>query len=63
MKVEVDPDLCIGDGICTDICPDVFEMRDDDLAYVKTQGDVPADLEDCCKEACDACPVEAIKIT
>ena len=61
MKVEVDQDLCIGDGVCADICPEVFEMRDDDLAYVKIDGDVPANLEGTCKEACDACPVEAIK--
>ena len=63
MKVEVDHDLCISDGVCADICPGVFEMRDDDLAYVKIQDDIPTDLEDSCKEACDACPVEAIKIS
>jgi len=63
MKVEVDHEICIGDGVCVDICPDVFEMRDDNLAYLKVQGEVPGNLEECCKEACDACPVEAIKIS
>jgi len=63
MKVEIDHDLCIGDGICSDICPEVFEMHDDNLAYLKVEGDVAASLEDGCKEACEACPVEAIKLS
>ena len=63
MRTEVDQDICIGDGVCADICPDVFEMHDDNLAYVKIDGDIPASLADSCREACDACPVEAIKIT
>ena len=35
MKVWIDQDLCTGDGICAEICPDIFEMHDDGLAYVK----------------------------
>ena len=62
MRVEVDQDACIGDGICADICPEVFEMRDDNLAYVKIEGDIPGELESSCQEACDACPVEAISL-
>ena len=37
MKVWIDQDLCTGDGICAEICPDVFEMADDGLAYVKEE--------------------------
>jgi ferredoxin len=33
-KVWIDQDLCTGDGLCTEISPAVFEMRDDGLAYV-----------------------------
>ena len=29
MKVWIDQDLCTGDGICTEICPTIFEMHDD----------------------------------
>jgi len=29
--------LCTGDGICTEICPKIFEMHDDGLAYVKQE--------------------------
>lgn len=35
MRVWIDQDLCTGDGLCAEICPDIFEMHDDGLAYVK----------------------------
>jgi ferredoxin len=38
MKVWIDQDLCTGDGICAEICPDIFEIADDGLAYVKEVG-------------------------
>ena len=38
MKVWIDQDLCTGDGLCAEICPDIFEMHDDGLAYVKEVG-------------------------
>lgn len=34
-KVWIDQDLCTGDGLCAEICPSIFEMHDDGLAYVK----------------------------
>lgn len=33
--VWIDQDLCTGDGLCAEICPDLFEMHDDGMAYVK----------------------------
>jgi len=35
MKVYIDQDLCTGDGICSEICPELFAMHSDGLAYVK----------------------------
>lgn len=35
VKVWIDQDLCTGDGICVEICPSIFAMHDDGLAYVK----------------------------
>ncbi len=35
MKVWIDQDLCTGDGICVEICPSLFDMHEDGLAYVK----------------------------
>ena len=40
MKVWIDQDLCTGDGLCAEICPDVFIIRDDGLAYVQETGHV-----------------------
>jgi len=37
VKVWIDQDLCTGDGICAEICPPIFEMADDGLAYVKEE--------------------------
>ena len=35
MKVWIAQDLCTGDGLCVEICPSLFDMHDDGLAYVK----------------------------
>jgi len=61
MKVKVDPDLCVGCGLCVSTCPEVFEIQGD-KAVVKIKGDVPAGSENTCKQAKDECPVEAIII-
>ena len=45
MKVWIDQDLCTGDGICSEICPDLFFGWDDGLWYVKEQGDSGVDAE------------------
>ena len=37
LMVWIDQDLCTGDGICSEICPDVFEARDDGLWVVKEE--------------------------
>jgi len=75
MKVWIDQDLCTGDGLCEEICPSVFTLLDDGLAYVKQDGavlnepggsaqmaDVSADLEDAVTEAAEECPGECIFI-
>jgi len=63
MKASINHDACIGDSICSDTCPEVFEMRDDGLAYVIVDGDVPAEVEDKVREAADACPTDAIELS
>jgi ferredoxin len=75
MKVWIDQDLCTGDGLCEEICPEVFTLLDDGLAYVKSGADVmndpggaqqmvsvAANLEDQVTEASEECPGECIFI-
>lgn len=61
MRPEIDESLCIGDGICVDICPEVFEMGDDQLAHVVNENP-SEELQERVKEAADACPTGAISI-
>ncbi len=61
MKPKVDPDLCIGDAICAEVAPEVFEMKDDGLAHVIEESPAP-ELHALVREACDACPTDAITI-
>jgi ferredoxin len=44
MKVRVDPELCTGDEICTQVCPEIFEMQGD-KAVAKIE-EVLEDLKD-----------------
>ncbi len=53
----VDYDLCIGCGSCVEICPEVFELRDDEKAYVI--GEDKCNTCDC-EDAANVCPTEAI---
>lgn len=61
MKAEVDAEVCIGCGLCVEICPEVFEMNDNNIAVVKVDS-VPAETESSSREAAENCPVEAIKV-
>ncbi len=59
MKPKIIVDECIGDGICEEICPEVFELRDDGLAYV-IEEDPDDSLQDKLEEAIEECPTSAI---
>lgn len=72
-KVLIDPrDECISDGACWALCPEVFEMNEDDGKSQITEGyrvesrieegSVPSNLENCIKDAADACPVQIIHV-
>lgn len=51
---------CTACGLCEDICPEVFELGDQEEATVK-QGVDFSKYEEEIKEAADSCPVEVIK--
>jgi ferredoxin len=60
MKVQVIDDLCIGCGACQAIAPEVFDMNDDGLAYVKNNDAVEKN-EDAVTDAVESCPTSAIE--
>jgi len=57
MKVKIDREKCIGCSECSDICPNVFELKDGKAYAREEETDKP-----CAKEAESICPVQAIKI-
>ena len=73
MRAWIDQDLCTGDGLCTDHCPEVFVLLDDGISYVH-DGDVlgndpggmssmvpvPRHLEQAAINAALDCPGECI---
>jgi len=75
MRVWIDQDLCTGDGLCVDHCPDVFIQLEDGIAYVRERGatlndpggsgslaPVPLRLVQAAINAAEACPGECIFI-
>jgi ferredoxin len=60
MRVRVDQEACVGDETCLTICPEIFRMEGE--VAVTIMEEVPPDLRESCREAADACPVEAIII-
>ena len=59
MKFIVDEELCVGCGACEDVCPEVFQVKDDGVAHVILET-IPEELEKQAIEAEDGCPVMAI---
>jgi len=60
MKARVDPDLCVGSGLCEETCPRVFELRTEVAEVIGDE--VPAEAEEACRQARDNCPSGAISI-
>ncbi|MCM8791689.1 MAG: ferredoxin [Candidatus Omnitrophica bacterium] len=57
-RVIVDEDKCVGCGLCEQSCSEVFEIKDDGVAHVKSNSCNSCDL----KEIASQCPVEAITV-
>jgi len=59
-RAYVNPDLCIGCGLCVSIAPEVFRISAAGIseAYAET----PEDKHEAVEQAVDSCPVDAISI-
>jgi ferredoxin len=59
VRPVVDQELCTGCGTCESLCPDVFQLGDDDKSHVINE-------EGCngcdCQEVVDSCPEGAISL-
>ena len=75
MRVWTDQDLCTGDGLCTDHCPEIFLILEDGISYVRNAdwigndpggpeslAEVSMKLEEAVILAADDCPGECIFI-
>lgn len=58
MKIKIDREICIGCGSCQVVCPDFFELDEENKAYVK---EIESGADDeCVQEAIEICPVDVI---
>ncbi|MDP2913738.1 MAG: ferredoxin [Candidatus Omnitrophota bacterium] len=57
-KVTIDDSACTGCGLCASNCPEIFEIGDDNLAHIITNGRRDCDLV----EVAEQCPVNAISV-
>lgn len=61
MKIIVDFDLCEANARCMQVCPEVFEVDDDDNLIVKRDS-VDETLRAKVEEAVRVCPRQAISL-
>lgn len=60
IDVKINTQKCVGCGMCMNLCPKVFELKNGKSSIKKN-----APLEkntDCINQAASLCPVQAIKI-
>ena len=70
MKVSIDRDDCIECGVCESVCPEVFEIKDNEKANIVKEfqsggpdkGEITESLASCVREAAESCPEEIIHI-
>jgi ferredoxin len=61
MRVVVDYVLCESNAVCMRLVPEVFEVRDDDRLYLKTERP-PETLRSRVDEAVRRCPKQALSL-
>ena len=60
MKVKIDYDLCMGDGHCSEVCPEVFAYDDEKTEARVIVDEIPSSLEERVKQAIKECDTGAI---
>lgn len=60
-KVYADTSLCCGYGLCTQICPEIYQLNDQGMVYLATDT-VPPQLLDAAVEGAECCPAGVLKV-
>lgn len=60
MKAVVDPEKCIGCGLCVQVSPDVYEMDDDKARAIAAE--ISEDMTESARNGAEQCPVTAISV-
>ncbi|MBU1863285.1 MAG: ferredoxin [Candidatus Omnitrophica bacterium] len=61
MLAVIEEKKCVGCGLCANVVPDLFEVKDKKAIVIIDM--IPSELEEIAQEAKDSCPVEAIMIS
>ena len=61
MRIEVDWELCDGQGVCAEIAPTVFEVTEDDRVHV-LDPTPPVSMEQTVAAAVHGCPKTALRL-
>ncbi|MGH7302352.1 MAG: ferredoxin [Candidatus Rokuibacteriota bacterium] len=61
MRVVVDYNLCESNAVCMRLVPEVFEVRDDDRLYLKSERP-PEALRARVNQAVGRCPKQALSL-
>ena len=61
VQARVDPEMCVGTGMCEATAPELFEVGDDGISHVLREG-VPPELVAKAREAAEACPTRALTV-
>jgi len=62
MKIVVDHGLCEGNAVCVRLCPEVFELRDDDRVRLRLERP-GEELREKVLAAVRRCPRQALSVT
>lgn len=58
----VDEDLCIACGLCSQTCPEVFELNNEEGCAEVKEDSPNCEKAGCCEESAELCPVDAIQL-